>query len=71
MIGGSSLGRGNWTPNIYIPSGVRVAQLYPQALGAHFSRLLRHHWMKIFVLSVLIYGHSAVNILLQVVPRTS
>jgi hypothetical protein len=35
---------GNWTPNIYIPSGGRVAQLYPQALGAHFSRLLRHAW---------------------------
>jgi hypothetical protein len=35
---------GNWTPNIYIPSGARVAQLYPQTLGADFSRLLRHAW---------------------------
>jgi hypothetical protein len=35
---------GNWTPNIYIPSGARVAQLYPHVLGAHFSRLLRHAW---------------------------
>jgi hypothetical protein len=24
------------------PLGTRVAQLYPQVLGAHFSRLLRH-----------------------------
>jgi hypothetical protein len=23
----------------------RVAQLYPQALGTHFSRLLRHAWV--------------------------
>jgi hypothetical protein len=33
---------GQLDSNIYIPSGARVAQLYPQALGAHFSRLLRH-----------------------------
>jgi hypothetical protein len=39
------LNSGNWTPNIYIPSGARVAQLYPQALGAHFSHLLRHVWV--------------------------
>jgi hypothetical protein len=25
--------------------GDKVAQLYPQALGTHFSRLLRHGWV--------------------------
>jgi hypothetical protein len=28
------------------PEG-RVAQLYPQALGTHFSRLLRHEWVTV------------------------
>jgi hypothetical protein len=27
--------------------GDRVAQLYPQALGTHFSRLLRHAWVTV------------------------
>jgi hypothetical protein len=31
---------------IYDP-GDRVAQLYPQALGTHFSRLLRHAWVTV------------------------
>jgi hypothetical protein len=31
---------------IYGP-GVRVTQLYPQALGTHFSRLLRHAWVTV------------------------
>jgi hypothetical protein len=31
---------------IYDP-GDRVAQLYPQALGTHFSRLLRHAWLTV------------------------
>jgi hypothetical protein len=26
-------------------TGDRVVQLYPQALGTHFSRLLRHEWV--------------------------
>jgi hypothetical protein len=36
------------TPNledqasVFMTAGDRVAQLYPQALGTHFSRLLRH-----------------------------
>jgi hypothetical protein len=36
------------TPNLedqvsaFMISGYRVSQLYPQALGTHFSRLLRH-----------------------------
>jgi hypothetical protein len=25
----------------------RVAQLYPQALGTHFSRLLQHAWVTV------------------------
>jgi hypothetical protein len=38
------------TPNleeqasVFITPGDRVTQLYPQALGTHFSRLLRHAW---------------------------
>jgi hypothetical protein len=31
---------------IYIPRG-RVAQLYPQAPGTHFSRHLRHAWVTV------------------------
>jgi hypothetical protein len=27
--------------------GDRVAQLYPQALGTHFIRLLRHAWVTV------------------------
>jgi hypothetical protein len=27
--------------------GDRVAQLYPQALGNYFNRLLRHAWVKV------------------------
>jgi hypothetical protein len=34
---------------IYIP-GDSVAQLYPQALGTHFSRLLRHAWVTVGLL---------------------
>ena len=33
-----------WTLKIYVPSGVRLAQLYLQAPGAHFHRLLRFAW---------------------------
>jgi hypothetical protein len=31
---------------IYIPQS-RVAQLYPQVPGTHFSRLLRHAWVTV------------------------
>jgi hypothetical protein len=39
------------TPNledqasVFMTPGDRVAQLYPQVLGIHFSRLLRHAWV--------------------------
>jgi hypothetical protein len=41
------------TPNledqvsVFMTPGDRVAQLYPQALGTHFSRLLRHAWVTV------------------------
>jgi hypothetical protein len=41
------------TPNledqvsVCVTPGDRVAQLYPQALGTHFSRLLRHAWFTV------------------------
>jgi hypothetical protein len=41
------------TPNledqasVFMTPGDRVAQLYPQALGTHFSRLLRHSWVTV------------------------
>jgi hypothetical protein len=41
------------TPNlegqasVFITPGDRVAQLYPQAPGTHFSRLLRHAWVAV------------------------
>jgi hypothetical protein len=41
------------TPNledqvsVFMTHGDRVAQLYPQALGTHFSRLLRHAWVTV------------------------
>jgi hypothetical protein len=31
--------------SIFMTFGDRVSQLYPQALGTHFSRLLRHAWV--------------------------
>jgi hypothetical protein len=31
--------------SVFMTPGDRVAQLYPQALGTHFSRLLRHNWV--------------------------
>jgi hypothetical protein len=35
-----------WRPGlrIYVPRRERVVWLYPQTLGTHFSRLLRHAW---------------------------
>jgi hypothetical protein len=41
------------TPNledqasIFMTPGDSVAQLYTQALGTHFSRLLRHAWVTV------------------------
>jgi hypothetical protein len=41
------------TPNledqasIFITPGDRVAQLYPQARGTHFSRLVQHAWVTV------------------------
>jgi hypothetical protein len=41
------------TPNledqasVFMTPGDRVAQLYPQGLGTHFSRLLRHAWVTV------------------------
>jgi hypothetical protein len=41
------------TPNledqasVFMTPGDRVAQLYPQALGTKFSRLLRHAWVTV------------------------
>jgi hypothetical protein len=41
------------TPNledqvsVFMTHGDRVAQLYPQALDTHFSRLLRHAWVTV------------------------
>jgi hypothetical protein len=33
--------------SVFMAPGHRVAQLYPQALGTHFSRLLRHAWVTV------------------------
>jgi hypothetical protein len=33
--------------SVFMTPGDRVAQLYPQALGTHFSRLLRHEWVTV------------------------
>jgi hypothetical protein len=35
---------------VFMTSGDRVAQLYPQALCTHFSRLLRHAWVTVGLL---------------------
>jgi hypothetical protein len=35
------------TPNLEDQASVFMAQLYPQALGTHFSRLLRHAWVTV------------------------
>jgi hypothetical protein len=33
--------------SVFMTPGDRVAQLYPQALGTHFNRLLRHAWVTV------------------------
>jgi hypothetical protein len=33
--------------SVFMTPGDRVAQLYPQALGTYFSRLLRHAWVTV------------------------
>jgi hypothetical protein len=33
--------------SVFMTPGYRVTQLYPQALGTHFSRLLRHEWVTV------------------------
>jgi hypothetical protein len=33
--------------SVFLTPGDRVTQLYPQALGTHFSRLLRHGWVTV------------------------
>jgi hypothetical protein len=33
--------------SVFMTSGDKVAQLYPQALSTHFSRLLRHEWVTV------------------------
>jgi hypothetical protein len=33
--------------SVFISSRCRVAQLYPQAPGTHFSRFLRHAWVTV------------------------
>jgi hypothetical protein len=42
--------------------GDRVAQLYSQALGTHFSRLLRHAWVTVGLffppVTTRTYGHD-------------
>jgi hypothetical protein len=54
------------TPNledqasVFMTHGDRVAQLYPQALGTHFSRLVRHAWVKVGLLFN--PGHHAGNV---------
>jgi hypothetical protein len=32
---------------MFMTPGDMVAQLYPQALGTHFSRILRHAWVTV------------------------
>jgi hypothetical protein len=38
--------------SVFMTPGDRVAQLYPQVLGIHFSRLLRHAWVTVGLLFV-------------------
>jgi hypothetical protein len=33
--------------SVFMTPGHRMTQLYPQALGTHFSRLLRHAWVTV------------------------
>jgi hypothetical protein len=33
--------------SVFMAPGDRVTQLYPQALGIHFSRLLRYAWVTV------------------------
>jgi hypothetical protein len=36
--------------SVFMTPGDRVAQLYPQTLGTHFSRLLPHAWVTVGLL---------------------
>jgi hypothetical protein len=47
--------------SVFITPRGRVAQLYPQPPGTHFSRLLRHAW--VMVLLFLFPGHHTAHIL--------
>jgi hypothetical protein len=53
LFGGTALLVQCLTPNledqvsVFMTPGDRVVQLYPQALGTHFSRLLRHAWVTV------------------------
>jgi hypothetical protein len=44
---------------VFVSPRGRVAQLYPQALGTHFSRLLRHAWVTVGLF--LFPGHHTGN----------
>jgi hypothetical protein len=37
--------------SVFMTAGDRVAQLYPQALGTHFNRLLRPAWVTVGLFS--------------------
>jgi hypothetical protein len=47
--------------SVFIPPRGRVAQLYPQVPGTHFSRLLRHAWVTVGLF--LFPGHHTGKIL--------
>jgi hypothetical protein len=50
--------------SVFVTPGNRVTQLYPQALGTHFSRLLRHAWVTVGL--VLNPGHHTGNNIISV-----
>jgi hypothetical protein len=54
--------------SVFMTPGDRVAQLYPQALGTHFSRLIRHAWVTVGLFSNPSHhtGHTRTSEILKV-----
>jgi hypothetical protein len=66
------------TPNleyqasVFMTPGDRVTQLYPQTLGTHFSRLVRHAWVTVgLFLSSVVSHTSKINYILILHCQTS
>jgi hypothetical protein len=56
--------------SVFISLRGRVAQLYPQTRGTHFSRLLQHTWVTVGLYSPLTTRRTEVSLSFSKVPAT-